>query len=279
MPTTTTRSRPTGPPIERPRRAGDGRADAALRRRGRDERAAGLLEKRSQLVLGAGPADSAAGHDQRPARLPEELDGSSDDLGVGAASTLDVDAGLRQDVGHGDIAAKHVGRDLEVHRPRPPRPRPAQPFRDVLGDAPGLQYGARPFRDRGHDLDLRDVLERAQLELAKRRLPADDEQRRAGLICVGDGGHDVRDPRPRRDDGDPYMAAHARVRVRHVPGSLFVADVDDADLLVDTAVVDRTDMAAVEAEDHLDARLLGGSRRRALRRSCLRWRARSPRAS
>ena len=227
-------------------------ADAALRRRGRDERAAGLLEKRSQLVLGAGPADSAAGHDQRPARLPEELDGSSDDLGVGPASTLDLDAGRRQDVVTATPGEARPSGSRGTPAPASPTaPGAALPRR--TRDAPGLQYGARPFRDRGHDLDLRDVLERSQLELAERRLAADDEQRRAGLICVGDGRHDVRDPRPRRDDGDPDMAAHARVRVRHVPGSLFVADVDDADLLVDTAVVDRTDMAAVEAEDHLDA--------------------------
>ena len=60
-------------------------------------------------------------------------------------------------------------------------------------------------------------------------------------------------PGPAETTATPIWLPDARVRVRHVPGGLLVADVDDADLLVDTAVVDRPDMAAVEAEDHLDA--------------------------
>jgi hypothetical protein len=62
--------------------------------------------------------------------------------------------------------------------------------------------------------------------------------------------------------------------MRHVPGSLFMADVDDADPPVDAGVVDRPDVPAVEAEDQLDACVaerLGDED--AAVRTCLRLRA------
>ena len=53
-------------------------------------------------------------------------------------------------------------------------------------------------------------------------------------------------------------AGQARPGVGGVGGGLLVADVDDADALVDAAVVDVDDVAAAEGEDRADALRLEG---------------------
>ena len=52
------------------------------------------------------------------------------------------------------------------------------------------------------------------------------------------------------------LAGLARVAVGGVRGDLLVAHVDDADALVDAAVVDVDDVAAAEREDRVDALVL-----------------------
>ena len=50
------------------------------------------------------------------------------------------------------------------------------------------------------------------------------------------------------------------MRVRHVHGGAFVAHVDDADALPRDVIPDRLDMAALQAEDAIDAARLQKSR-------------------
>ncbi len=63
-------------------------------------------------------------------------------------------------------------------------------------------------------------------------------------------------PGPGRGDDDAELAGLARVAVGRVRGDLLVPHVDDADALVDAAVVDVDDVAAAQREDRVDAFVL-----------------------
>ena len=70
---------------------------------------------------------------------------------------------------------------------------------------------------------------------------------------VGDAG-------PGGDHGDAETAGKLGMRMRHVHGGALVAHVDDADALLRDVVPDRLDVAALQAEDAVDAARLEEAR-------------------
>src|SRR5690606_8094563 len=92
------------------------------------------------------------------------------------------------------------------------------------------------------------VLERAHVAERLRPGAADADERHLRALRVRDRRHDVRHAGPRGDRAHARPPGDARVAVRGVPGGLLVPDVDDADALVDAAVVDRLDVPSAERE-------------------------------
>ena len=78
---------------------------------------------------------------------------------------------------------------------------------------------------------------------------ADDDHGDAGALRVGHGRDDVGDAGPGGDGAHARLARDARPAVGGVAGGLLVADVDDADPLVEAAVVDGLDVASAEGEE------------------------------
>ena len=158
--------------------------------------------------------------------------------------------GLRNDRGVGrHLAVEHVARDLEVARPGGAREALARRHRHHVRDALGRWHGRRELGDGGRDVDVGKVLERAHLVLAERPLPTDVEHRALGAERGRDAGHRVGEPGPGRRHHAAEAPGLAGVAVRGVGRDLLVADVDDADPLVDAPVVDVDDVTAAEGED------------------------------
>ncbi len=100
---------------------------------------------------------------------------------------------------------------------------------------------------------MRNVLQRPHIGLWPRRAAADQQHRSARERGVGHGCDRVGDARPGSRHGDTQRAGQFRVGVRHVDGRSFVANVDDADAFARHVIPDRLDVAALEAEDAVDA--------------------------
>ena len=103
------------------------------------------------------------------------------------------------------------------------------------------------------------LLERAETAQAERRGAADQEQRAARSVRVGDAGHRIGDAGPRNHDRHADPSGEPRIGVARVGGRLLVAHVDDPDALGEAAVVDRQDVAAAQGEEVADAGLREGS--------------------
>ena len=93
-----------------------------------------------------------------------------------------------------------------------------------------------------------------------RRLAADDDHRDVGAPRGRDAGDGVGEPGPGGHDRDAGLPGDARPAVGRVRRRLLVAHVDDADALVEAAVVDRHDVPAAEREDVRHALLLERAR-------------------
>ena len=83
----------------------------------------------------------------------------------------------------------------------------------------------------------------------------------AGERGIRDRGRRVGDARTRGHHGDAEFAGEFGVRVRHVDRRDFVAHVDDADAELGRVIPDRLDVAALQAEDAVDAARLRESAR------------------
>ena len=93
----------------------------------------------------------------------------------------------------------------------------------------------------------------AHLPLAERALAADMEHRAFRAEGGGDAGHRVGAAGTRRRHHAAELAGLARIAVGGVRRRLLVAHVDDADALIEAAVVDVDDMAAAKREDGVHA--------------------------
>ena len=93
-----------------------------------------------------------------------------------------------------------------------------------------------------------------------RALPADDDHRDVGAVRARHAGHGVGEAGSRGDDRHAGPTGDARPAVGRVRRGLLVAHVDDADALVEAAVVDRHHVPAAEGEDEGD--VLGAQRAR-----------------
>ena len=227
-----------------------GRQRAATRAVQVDGYAARLGETR-KLGGGAVPPDAASRHDGRTLGSPQEVGRLVQParVGEGARRLGRERDGLRIAVGEEDVGGK-----LEVHRPAWRRERLPECERHVLGDPVDLRAHRGPLRDRLHQRELVELLQRTPLRLRERPGAAEHDHRRLGGKAVCDGRDGPGHPRPRGDEGDARRAPDSPPRLGGVRRGLLVADVHDADALVPAPLVDRHHVAAGEREDRVDAR-------------------------
>ena len=112
--------------------------------------------------------------------------------------------------------------------------------------------GGGEFRDRLHDADVIEFLQRAHVRLLEGALPADDEHGRLRPPRIGHGGDCVGGAGPGRDDGTASHAGEPGPGVGRVGGGLLVPDIDDLDAEVGAAFVGIDDVPAAEREDRAD---------------------------
>ncbi len=100
---------------------------------------------------------------------------------------------------------------------------------------------------------MRKILQAAHAPLAERALAADVEHRALGAERRGNAGHRIRAAGPGGRHHATESAGLARVAVGGVRRRLLVTHVDDADALVDAAVINVDDVAAAQREDGVHA--------------------------
>jgi hypothetical protein len=91
---------------------------------------------------------------------------------------------------------------------------------------------------------MRQILQRAHHVLGQRTLAADMQDRALRAEGRRDAGHGIRAARPGSGYDAAELARLAGMAVGGVRGDLFVAHVDDADALIDAAIIDVDDVAA-----------------------------------
>src|SRR3546814_14198068 len=96
---------------------------------------------------------------------------------------------------------------------------------------------------------MRQVLQRAHLVLGQRALAADVDDRALRPEGVGDTRHGIGAAGAGGGDDAAGLAGLARVAVGGMRRRLLVASVDDADALVEAAVVAVDDVAAAPGEE------------------------------
>ena len=166
-------------------------------------------------------------------------------------------AGLRDHrLGEIDLAVEHIARNLQIDRSRGAVESLARRHRDHVGDALRARHARREFRDRRHHIDVRQILKRSHLVLRERPLAADVEHGALRTECGRNPGHRVGAAWSGRRHHAAELAGLARVAVGGVRRDLLVPDVDDANALVDAAVVDVDDVTAAQGEDRVHAFVL-----------------------
>ena len=160
---------------------------------------------------------------------------------------------LRHDrLGDVDLAVEHVARDFEIARAVGARETFPRRHGDHVGDALGRHHRGREFGDRLHHVDVRKVLQAAHLPLGEGALATDVQNRALRAESRGDAGDRVGAAGAGGGDDAAEFAGLARIAVGGVRRGLLVAHVDDADALVQAAVVDVDDVAAAQREDCVD---------------------------
>ena len=214
----------------------------------------GLVEEFNECR--ARVARAAAGHHQRTARTPDDGGGPLDVVGVGRNAPLLLrrqELLQHQRVGH--VLAQHVGWNLHVHGARHATValRHGEGLVHVAQHVVRDTQRAREARDRPHDLDVRNALQRAEIVLRARCATADQQHRNALEVRVRHRGHAIRHAGPGGHHGDADAARQHGVSVRHVNRRALVAHVDDAHTALGQAVPDRLYVTALQAEYTVDA--------------------------
>jgi len=216
--------------------------------------------QRRELLRRVVPVDAAARHDHRSLRAGQQRGQLQDRRLIGGGGSP-VGIGGR-DRRHPILDRSHeqIDRDLDEDRPRPAGERVPDGGGEHLGDLARLGDRPRALGDRPQQIDLLDLLERAETAQPERGRAPDEEHRAAGGVGIGDAGDRVGDARARGDQGHADVAGEARVGVGGVGAGLLVAHVHHLHALGDAAVVDRQDVAAAEGEHVAHARLAQGAR-------------------
>ena len=201
-------------------------------------------------------ASAAAGDDERPLRRPEHFYRVRDDSGVGRndARFLALHP-LFEDEVRRDMGAQYVGRDFEVNWTR--FAKVAECAGNALVELPDHLIGdaksTRLPRHRPQDVDVRNILQRAQIGLSARGAAADHQNWRSSERGVGDPRDRVGHARAGRHHRDAQVAREFSVGVGHVNRRDFMANIDDADAKLSGMVPNGLDVPTLQTKDAIDA--------------------------
>ena len=226
-----------------------------------DDRNAGPLGERPELVVGVAQDDAVPGHDERPLGSADQPDGLDDRHRRRASHQAGPPRfrRARRGLGAGQLLVLHVLRHVEQHGTRPAfaghRERLVDRVRQLLDvlDQPAV------LGDRLGDPDDVGLLEGVPPDHRAGHLTGDRHQRRVVHVGRGDPGHQVRRPRSRGRDAHAGTSAGPRIPVRRVGRRLLVPHQHVAQRgILGQRVVERHDRAARVAEHQLDALVLQG---------------------
>ena len=235
--------------LQEPTGAGEGElvigGEAAAAEAVDERRHPQVLDGGPELVPRAVPPHVAAGDQRRSF-------GGGDQFG-GAPHVVRVGIGTDGDMGVGRVGvgrAEHdVKREVEERGPAVRRKRGGDGGVDFLRDVAGRGDRARRLGDRRHDRYVVELLQRARAPARLGGAAGEDDQRRPVELGGGDGADAVGDAGAGGQHGDarsPRELGHALGGERR---RLLVTHVDDADVLLHGAVVDREDVTARQRED------------------------------
>jgi hypothetical protein len=151
-----------------------------------------------------------------------------------------------------DFAVEDVTRNFQVCRTGRAVEALARGHRDHVGDPLSARHAGGKLRDRRHDVDVRQVLQRPHLVLRQRSLATDVQNRALRAERGRNARHRVRAAGPRGGDHAAEFAGLPCIAVCRVRGDLLMAHVDDANPFVHTTVVNVDDVAAAQREDRID---------------------------
>ena len=237
------------------------RADAEQRG---DDRHAGALGQRAELVVGVAQDDAVARHDERPLGPADEPRAPRPAPSAWAARRARPGGRSRRGRGVGpagvvELLVLHVLRHVEQHRAGPPLARHRERLAHRLGQLLDVLHQPAVLGDRLGDADDVGLLEGVPSDHGARHLPGDRHQRRVVHVGRGDAGHQVRGSRSRGGHADARPAAGAGVAVGRVGRRLLVAHQHVAQPgVLGQRVVERHDRAAGIAEQDVHALLEQG---------------------
>ena len=196
----------------------------------------------------------AAGDEQRLLRAVQQSDRAPHQLGIGQERRFRAIAVRfdEHDVIFLDALFLDIDGNRQMHRTAPAAECQAHGAGDEFRDASNVVDHERTFGDRRRHVHLIDFLLRAATQVVHVGAAGDGDHRRFGVQRVGQAGDRVGESRCR-------VHAHARLLgqtapgVGHMHGSLLVARVDDAKILVRHDIQHRQDMIAGQGEDIFDA--------------------------
>ena len=222
------------------------------------DRNAGLLGEVAQVAARAGLHDAVASESQRTLCLREQAHRRLYRIAAHHHLRRRRRAIARQVHLHvpswNAPCCLRVLRDVDQHRPRPPRARDVKRFAKDAGQFLDRCHEKIVLRDRDRDAGDVDFLERIGAKQEARHLSSDRGQWRAVHPRIGDRRHEIRRARPTCPDAHADLTADARIAFGGVSRALLMTAEHVAQLraVFPHRVVERHDAAARDTEEHID---------------------------
>ena len=222
------------------------RGHAAARQAVEEDGDPPLAHEPLQRALAVTPVEVRAGHDHRALGVAQQRDRAVEAVGrrglgrrVRKRRRRLLLLGLHED---------DVEREVEERRARVRGDRRGQRFGDEARDVRGRLRRLGELRQRAHERDVIDLLQRALAPAHRGRAAAEHDERRVVLERGAHRAHAVGDARAGRERGDARLTGDLRPALGGERGRLFVAGVDEVDALLAAAVVEREQMPAGQRE-------------------------------
>ncbi len=210
------------------------------------------LGERQQLGLAMAPVQVGPGHDHRALGATQQLAGAFDRSAVGATGGAGGQA-LEHVVRLGSLHENVVQGEVHERGPAVGSKRGGERLVDEAGNLCGALGGDRELGQGADERDVVDLLQRAHPPASGGGAPAEDDHRRVVGLCGAHRAHAIGDAGSGRERADAGLARDLRPALGGERGRGLMADVDDVDPLLATAVVDREQVSAGEREQPADA--------------------------
>ena len=193
-----------------------------------------LSHQRGQFLAGVGGDHAAAGVDHRALGGADHRRGRRDLRRRGDAAVEAIARQLQRGVvvRHG-LHVLHVLGNVDQHRAGPAGRGHVERLAHDPGDVADVGHQVMVLGDAAADLDDRRLLKGVGADDRRAHLAGDGQQRHAVELGVGDGGHEVRGPRPAGGHADADLAGRAGVALGGKSAALLVPRQDHADLVAE----------------------------------------------